>query len=33
MQRGIIYMISPVTYVQLKEDRKGRKKKILEAVK
>ena len=32
-QRGMIYMISLVTYVQLKENRKGRQKEILEAVK
>ena len=29
----MIYMTSPITYVQLKEDRKGRQKEVLEAVK
>ena len=33
MQRGITYTTSPVTYVQLKEDRQGRQKDILEAAK
>ena len=32
-QRGITYTTSPVTYVQLKEDRKGRQKEVLEAAK
>jgi hypothetical protein len=29
----MVYMIPPVTYMQLKEDRKGRQKKILEIAK
>ena len=33
MQRGMTYTTSPVTYVELKEDRKGRQKDILEAAK
>ena len=32
-QKGMVYMISPVTYVQLKEDRKGTQKEVLEAAK
>jgi hypothetical protein len=33
MQKDIIYMISPITYVQLKENRKRRQKKVLEVAK
>jgi hypothetical protein len=32
-QKGMVRTISPVTYVQLKEDRKGRQKEVLEAAK
>ena len=33
MQRDIAYTKSPLTYVQLKEDRKGERKDVLEAAK
>jgi hypothetical protein len=32
-QKSMVYMTSPVTYVQLKEDRKGRQKEVLEIAK
>ena len=32
-QKGIVHIISPVTYVQLKGDRKGRQKEVLEVAK
>ena len=33
MQKGMTHMTSPITYVQLKEDRKGVQKEVLEAAK
>ena len=33
MQKDMIYTTSLITYVQLKEDRKGRQKEVLEVVK
>ena len=33
IQKGMTYTTSPISYVQLKEDRKGTKEKVLEAAK